>query len=62
MARVTISISPGSDGISYSSITAEGEPSEVEAITEAVDKLMQHYPVLKPKTETEPKTAFPTSR
>ena len=58
MAKVTISISPGAEqGTTYANITAEGETSEVEAMTQAVDKLMQHYPVLKPKPET--RAVFP---
>ena len=51
MAKITFSISPGPEGGAYSNITAEGEPNEVEAMTQAVDKLMQKYPVLKPKPE-----------
>jgi len=60
MAEVTISFSPGPEGMNYSSITAKGETNEVDSIIEAVDKLTQHYPVLKPKPET--KTTFPTGR
>ncbi|TRZ93462.1 MAG: hypothetical protein D4R82_05065 [Dehalococcoidia bacterium] len=60
MAKVTISFSPGPDGFGYANITAEGETDEVDAMTQAVDALMQHYPVLKPKPET--KTAFPTRK
>lgn len=57
MAKVTISISPGPEGSTYANITAEGETNEVAAMTEAVDSLMQHYPVLKPKPET--RAVFP---
>jgi hypothetical protein len=54
MAKVSISMSPGPDGSpGYSNISAEGEPREVEAMTEAVDKLMRKYPVLKPKPKPE---------
>ena len=53
MAKITFSISPGPEGGAYSNITAEGEPREVEAMTQAVDKLMQKYPVLKPKPKPE---------
>ena len=52
MSKVTISMSPGPDGShGYSNITAEGEPSEVEGMIKAVDRLMEKYPVLKPKHE-----------
>jgi len=52
MAEVTISMSPGPDGSpGYSNITAKGEPSEVEGMIKAVDRLMEKYPVLKPNTE-----------
>ena len=44
---------PRARGGAYSNITAEGEPNEVEAMTEAADKLMQKYPVLKPKPKPE---------
>ena len=59
MAKVSFSISPGPEGGTYANISAEGEPNEVEAMVEAVDKLMQKYPSLKPKPE--PKSVFPTS-
>jgi len=52
MAKVTISMSPGPGGSpGYSNITAEGEPSEVEAMIKAVDRLMEKYPVLKSNPE-----------
>ena len=60
MANVTISFGPGPEGINYATITAEGEPSEVDAMIEAADKLSKHYPVLKPKPET--KTTFPIGK
>jgi hypothetical protein len=50
MAKITFRISPGPEGKpGYAEIFAEGEPNEVEAMTQAVDKLMQKYPVLKPE-------------
>jgi hypothetical protein len=53
MAKVIISMSPGPDGSpGYSNITAEGAPSEVEAMIKSVDRLMEKYPVLKPKPES----------
>lgn len=60
MAKVSFSISPGPEGGAYANITAEGEPSEVEAMIQAVDKLQQKYPALKPKEQT--KSVFPTDR
>jgi len=60
MANISISFSPVPEGYSYANIPAEGETKEVDAMIEAVDKLTQHYPVLKPKPET--KTTFPTGR
>lgn len=57
MAKITFSISPGPEGGAYSNISAEGEPREIEAMTEAVDKLMQKYPVLKPKPKPEDMSA-----
>ena len=60
MANITISISPGTNGYSYSNITAEGEPSEVDKIIEGVDKLMNRYPILKPESDNrETKSVFP---
>jgi hypothetical protein len=57
MAKITFSISPGPEGGAYSSITAEGEPNEVDTMTQAVDKLMGKYPVLKPKPKPEDMSA-----
>lgn len=60
MAKVSISFSPTPDGFSYAHISAEGDTTEVQKMTEAVDQLMQHYPILKPKPQT--KTMTPVTR
>jgi hypothetical protein len=54
MAKIMFRISPGPEGKpAYAEISAEGAPNEVEAMSQAVDKLMQKYPVLKPKPQPE---------